>query len=297
MREETAMTTDNSALILSLTMQLLQQDTLTKTLLSGGGADLRSLLLKNAGARRLTDPTAAALTGRIRSDAGMLRQASRNVSEAASVSLMAASGVTSMRESLDRMKAIAEGVADGSISTTAGRAEYNDLVKVIDGAIASASYNGMKLFDSDGWAADERITLTGTAGAPGTTGKVHIQAGTGGFDMSLHDMSFIADRNFSSLSGVNGLTMVGATDLADASAASTAATRLSSLTSYVSGIESMLSSRATGFASQASSLASQASILDAAAATRARTNESRTLEQLILDYLVTDAGKLVDSSS
>lgn len=293
------MTTDTNALIFSLSMQLLQQDMLTNSLFSGGqvGRDLRSLLLTESAALKLTDPTAAALTGRIRSDAGMLRVASQNVSEAASITLMAESGVETLRQSLDRMQEIAEGVSDGTISAASGQSEYDDLVTKIDGIIASSSYNGFNLFDSTGWAGDERITQSGTGGEPGTTGKISIQAGDSSFTISLQDLSFISDHNFGSLSAVNGLAMDGATDIADATAASTASTQLSSLVSYVSGIESMLEGRAADLASQASGLSSQASILDTAANTRARTNETRSIEQLVLDYVVNNVGKIIDSST
>ncbi|UZP67083.1 flagellin [Desulfovibrio mangrovi] len=293
------MAVDTNQLIVSLSMQLLQQDLLTNTLFSGGqvGRDLRSMLLQDSAALKLTDPSSAALTGRIRSDAGMFRQASKNVSEAASITLQSESNVETLRQSLDRMKEIADGVADGTITAAAGQSEYNDLVTKIDGIIASTSYNGMKLFDSAGWAGDERITVSGTSGVPGTTGKVAIQAGDSSFNISLQDLSFIADRSFATLGSVNGLTMVGATDLADAAAAATTSSRVSSLSSYVSGIESMLEGRAADLASQASGLSAQASILDAAANTRAKTNESRSLEQLVLDYIVNNVGKIIDSST
>lgn len=293
------MAVDTNQLIVSLSMQLLQQDLLTNTLFSGGqvGRDLRSMLLQESAALRLTDPSSAALTGRIRSDAGMLRQASKNVSEAASITLQSESGVETLRQSLDRMKEIADGVADGTISTSAGQAEYNDLVTKIDGIISSTSYNGMNLFDSAGWASDERITQSGTSGVPGTTGKLSIQAGDSSFNISLQDLSFIADRSFATLSSVNGLTMTGAADLADATAAATTSSRVSSLSSYVSGIESMLEGRASDLASQASGLSAQSSILDAAASTRAKTNESRSIEQLVLDYIVNNVGKIIDSST
>ncbi len=293
------MSIDTNSLIFSLSMQLLQQDMLSNTLLTGGqvGRDLRSLLIAESASLRLTDPMAAGLTGQIRSDAGMLRTASQNVSEAASITLQSESNVETLRESLDRMQEIAAGVADGTISTAAGESEYDDLVTKIDGIISASSYNGISLFDSAGWAADERVTQSGTSGVPGTTGKISIQAGTSAFDLSLQDLSFIADRSFATLSSVNGLTMVGATDLADAATASTTSTRISSLSSYVAGIESMLEGRAADLSSQAAGLSAQASILDTAAETRAKTNESRTLEQLVLDYVITNVGKIIDSST
>lgn len=293
------MTADTNQLIFSLSMQLLQQDLLTNTLFGGGqvGRDLRSLLITESSSLKLTDPSAAALTGRIRSDAGMLRQASKNVSEAASITLQSESNVETLRQSLDRMKEIADGVANGTIGTSSGQSEYNDLVTKIDGIIASTSYNGINLFDSAGWAGDERVTLSGTSGVPGTTGKISIQAGDGSFNISLQDLSFIANRNFATLSSVNGLTMVGATDLADAAAAATTSSRVSSLSSYVAGIESMLEGRSADLASQASGLSAQASILDTAANTRSKTNETRSIEQLVLDYIINNVGSIIDSST
>jgi hypothetical protein len=105
-------TTDSRRLIFDLSMNLLQQDMLTSRLFMGGsvGKSLRDLVLAESGSLRLTDPAAQALSGKLRSDSGMLRQASANVSEAASVTAMAQSAAGTIRSSLERMQELAEGV-------------------------------------------------------------------------------------------------------------------------------------------------------------------------------------------
>jgi flagellin len=279
-------TTDSRRLIFDLSMNLLQQDMLTSRLFMGGsvGKSLRDLVLAESGSLRLTDPAAQALSGKLRSDSGMLRQASANVSEAASVTAMAQSAAGTIRSSLERMQELAEGVADGSLGVSAAQAEYQSLIDTIEGTVDSASYNGFNLLSAGGWGADERITLNGAAGTAGTTGTIHIQAGTGGFGLVLHDLSY--------LKGV-----FDTADIQDAAAATTAATAISGHVSDVQGIETMLEKRGEGLTAQSEALASQAEILQTAAATREATDDKRSVEELLLDYVLTNVGKIVDTDT
>ena len=294
------LTAETQKLIFELSMNMLNRDILTNSTFmnSDVGKNLRSLIIQDRGSLKLTNPTAKALSGKIRSDANFLRQASSNVTEAKSVTDTAESSVQTVREKLERMQEIATGVGNGTLTASAVSAEYDSLYSEIQGAIRSPSFNGINLLDSSNWASDERVTLSGTSGNPGAVGKIHIQAGNEGFDLVLFDMKFLADGNFSGdLSSLSGLDMASATDLTNTTAATTSATELSELVSYVKTFESAYEGRSTNLNSQASSLASQAAIMDTAAKTRESSNDSRSLEQLLLDYIAKQSGSLINTSS
>ncbi|MFV0423863.1 flagellin [Oleidesulfovibrio sp.] len=281
-----AYTTESRQLIFDLSLRLLQQDMLTNNLFLGGevGKSLRDLVLQDSRSLKLTDPTAQALSGKLRSDAGMLRQASSNVSEAKSVTDMAQSATEVIRTSLERMQELAEGVSDGTLTVASAQAEYQTLIDTIEGSIDNASYNGFKLLSADGWAGDERVTLNGTAGTLGTTGDIHIQAGDSGFNLALHDISYLKGQ-FSTA------------DIQDAATAATSATTLSGYVSDIQGIETILKKRSEGLSSHAASLSSQADILTTAATTREASDDKRSVEELLLDYVLTNVGKIVDTDT
>lgn len=289
---------DNSTIV-ALSMQLLQNDLLTNaTFLDGQvGKDMRSMLLQENGAVKLTDPTAEALSGRIRSDAVFLRQASDNVGEAKSITDMMQSAVSSINSILSDMQELADDVANGTLDEAAAQPTYDSYVEQIQGIIRSTSYNGINLLSSDNWAGDERVTVSGTAGDPGAVGKVWIQAGSDGFNLNLYDLEFLKDANFTALTTVDGLTLAGATDLADDATATTTATRLSELVSYMGTIESALETRSSSLSSHSSALDSQASIMDTAANTRESTNDARSLEELLLDYILNQVGSVLDTET
>ncbi len=269
-----------NTMLVEYSLQLMQQDMLTNSLFMGGsvGTSLRDMLLTESQTRKVTDPTAAALTGRLRADAGMLRQASSNVSEAKSIVDLANEATTTINTAFTRMKELANGVATGTMTYASVQAEYNSLASQITQTIASASYNGIALLDGSAWASDNRVTVSGGAG------NIKIQSGTGSFDLALYD--------FSSLKNAFTSTQINTVGKAAAMV-----TTLSGHITTVSTVASNYASRSTNLASQATSLASQADIMDTAAETRAKTNESRSLEELVLDLLLRESGTITDETA
>ncbi|MBG3875474.1 flagellin [Desulfovibrio oxamicus] len=274
--------TDKSlnTMLVEYSLQLLQQDMLTNSLFMGGsvGKSLRDMLLTESQSRRVTDPTAAALTGRLRADAGMLRQASNNVSEAKSIVDLANTATTTLQTAFTRMKELANGVATGTMTYASVQAEYNSLASQITQTIASASYNGIALQDGTAWAADDRVTVSGGSGT------IEIQSGTSSFSLALYDFS----------SFKNAFTSTQINTVAKAAAM---VTTLSGHITTVNTVASNYASRSTILDSQASSLASQADIMDTAAETRAKANESRSLEELVLDLLLRETGTITDEEA
>lgn len=292
------MTDNTKQLVFTLSMQMLKGDLLTNSLFYGGqvGKDLRSLVLQRKGSLKLTDPMGEALSGKIRGNAGMLRQASNNVSEAKALIDKAESSVQTIREALERMQELAQGVADGTLTATEVSSEYDTLAAKIDTTISSASYNGISLLSSNGWTSDERVTLKGTAGNPGASGIIAIQAGKSSFPLPLTDLQFLADKNFTG-TDMDGLTLSAATDIPDAATAAAISDELSALVGTIQTVETLYEGRSTQLQSQASSLVSQASILDTAASTRKAGNDNRSIEELLLDYLVNQVGGVVNTNT
>lgn len=269
-----------NTMLVEYSLQLMQQDMLTNSLFMGGsvGKSLRDMLLTESQTRKVTDPTAAALSGRLRADAGMLRQASSNVSEAKSIMDLANTGVTTLNAALTRMKELATGVSNGTMTYASVQAEYNSLASQITQTVASTSYNGIALLDGSAWSSDDRVTMSGGSGA------IEIQSGTGSFNLALTDLS----------SYKNAFT---STQIDTVGKATTMVTTLSGYITTLSTISSNYAGRSTLLDSQASSLASQADIMDTAAATRAKSNESRSLEELVLDLLLRETGTITDEEA
>ncbi|WP_353114984.1 flagellin [Nitratidesulfovibrio sp.] len=269
-----------NTMLVEYSLQLLQQDMLTNSLFMGGsvGTSLRDMLLTETQSRKVTDPTAAALTGRLRADAGMLRQASSNVSEAKSIMDLANSGATTLKSALTRMQELANGVATGTMTYASVQAEYNSLASQITQTVASTSYNGIALLDGSVWASDDRVTVSGSSGS------IEIQSGTSSFDLALTDFS----------SFKNAFT---STQINTVGKAAAMVTTLGGHITTVGTASTNYAARATLLDSQASSLASQADIMDTAAATRAKSNENRSLEELVLDLLLRETGTITDEEA
>jgi flagellin len=269
-----------NTMLVEYSLQLLQQDMLTNSLFMGGpvGRSLRDMLLTENQSRKVTDPTAAALTGRLRSDAAMLRQASNNVSEAKSIVDLANSAAATINTSLARMKELANGVATGTMTYAAVQAEYDSLASQITQTVASASYNGIRLLDGSAWASDDRVT------ASGGSGNIAIQSGTGSFTLALYD--------FSSFKNAFTSTQIDTVGKAAAMVAT-----LSGHIGTVTTVTANYAARSTNLDSQAAALAAQADIMDTAAATRAKANENRSLEELVLDLLLRETGTITDKEA
>lgn len=272
--------------IVDYSLQLLQQDMLTNSLFMGSatGKTLRDLVLKEASVPLRTDPTAKALSGTLRVDAGMLRQASKNVAEAQSIMDTGASAMNSIKDILADMKDIADEVAAGTMTTANAKPLYKSLRDEMRGIISSTSYNGISLLDGTNWGTDSRMTTSGS----GTTlsGSLRIQSGSDGFDLALLDMK----------SDLYNAYDDGTADLANAAAAAATATRLSTDSTTVTTIADLYAGRSSSIAGHSAALAKQADIMDAAAIVREKGNDGRTTEELLLDLILRASGTLVDEN-
>lgn len=270
--------------IVDYSLQLLQQDMLTNSLFMGSttGKSLRDMVLAESAVPNRTNPTAMALSGRLRADAGTLRQASKNVSEAQGIMDTASSAVGSIKTILDSMKGIADKVAAGTMTTADAKPLYTSLRDEMRGIITATSYNGIALLDGSAWSGDSRLTTSGSGNS--LTGSVHIQSGNDGFSLSLLDMKSDLYNAFDD----------GTADLANAAAAAATAARLSTSATSVSGVADIYTSRASSLAGHSAALAKQAEFMDAAAKTREKGNDNRSTEELLLDLILRNSGTVVD---
>lgn len=269
-----------NTMLMEYSLQLLQQDMLTNSLFMGGpvGRSLRDLMFPETQSLKFTDPTAAALSGRLRADAGMLRQASNNVFEAESVMDLASESTTTLKDAFTRMKELANGVATGTMTYASVQAEYNSLASQITQTIASASYNGIALQDGTAWAADDRVTVSGGSGI------IKIQSGTSSFDLALYDFS-----SFKNAFNSTQINTVGK-----------AAAMVNTLSGHITTVDTVASNyaeRSTLLDGQATSLAAQAEIMETAARTREKSSDGRTLEELVLDHLLRETGTITDEEA
>ncbi len=256
------------------TLHALQQQLVAEMLETGfGGFSLADALLKPR-MKSGREISAQALTGRIRSDAGMLRQASSNVSEAGAIAEIIRGGAGSIADSLQRMQEIANTVASGETLTSAMSAEYNSLAKAIEGTVASTSYNGIYLMDKTQWRNDERVSADDA---------ISIQAGTGSRPLTLQD--------FSGLSA----DITANTDLSSAAGAASTAAYLSEQLKAAQMQEASYKSLASSFTSEAESIDRQADIL-AVTAARAEKGAAEDPFSRLLYRILSDQGKLFDES-
>jgi len=224
---------------------------------------------------------AEAITGRIRSDAGVLRQSARNLREGGDMAEIARTGVASIVESLKKMHDLALNAPADGVDTNAYRAH----VESIQNVIRSTSYNGISLlsrfqYRKDGnnwleqpqWGVDERVSLNNTTPA---TGSINIQAGNGTRTVTLTDFS-----------GMN------LPDFDDPSLA----TKLSELISTMKMHERSYGQLASSMASEAKSIERQSRILDLSA-TRTISGAGTDPASRLLFFLLSEQGKLIDNKS
>jgi flagellin-like hook-associated protein FlgL len=185
-----------------------------------------------------------ALSGLRRGEAAMYRQASRNMTEGASLAEMAAEGVKSIQDALQRMRDVAAVIQQSPPSSQlpALTQEYADLRSSVAALVEGAEYNGIKLLDGSSWSQDARIAL----GAGGTTGKISLQAGEAPTDLTLFNLKDLKSlpQDPSLLTTIDTLTVAQG---------------------QVSVIREMYEARSRLYASEASSFSRQADILDRSA--------------------------------
>ena len=192
---------------------------------------------------------AEALTGKIRSNAAMLRQGAKNASEAASMSDSIANATSSLSATLSEMLALAQKVqADPSQSATASPA-FKALATTLAATVSGTQYNGISLLDGDAWGTDKRLTVSGD----GATATVPIQLGYGTSTFSLH-----------TLSGLKELTTVDLNTISPADLTALA-NSLADYGSILATLNSNYTSLATSYTSEKNFMIEQAEILARAA--------------------------------
>jgi flagellin len=266
------------------TLSLLRDQIISSALMDGESLDefiLSALLGSSSTQSSGREKSAGALSGRMRGDAGMFRAASRNMAEAGTIATMARKGANSVKDALTEMQSLAQGVADGSMSAVDAQSAYMDLANSITGTMKSTAYNGINLLDSSTWGADERLDYNAVNG----TAAISIQAGAAPTTLTLRDME---------------LGTFAATDLNDAAAAAATATRLSGLTKNVETIESGYEGMAARFSSERKHFSYQSAVLESSArraVDEAGAGNEPDMKSLLLDFILKNSGRIVDSAS
>lgn len=273
-----------SPLLYSPLLAILQQQ-LINQLAEGGSGSLADALLQR---RQKTgrEIAAEAVTGRIRSDAGMLRQASRNVGEGGAIAAVAKEGVSSMLASLKQMKQLADSLSPDSPADAVAAASdaYAGLASGVKSTIRKTNYNGISLMDKTAWADDDRVTVHDSGPSP-VTGTIAIWAGGANRDLTLADFSEIAAEPASALNAT-----------LDASNADALSGSLSELIKTTEMHEKSYASLASSMSAEAKSIDRQASILDTTAA-RSIAGAGKDSASLLLSLLLGNQGKLINKQS
>ncbi len=241
-------------------------------------AQVGQLLQSSSSSKR--DNMAAALTGRVRSDAGMLRQAGSNVREAQGMMEQASTATGNIKDMLAEAKDIADKYTATSDPVLQAQleAQYDSIKSNLNNIIKSTSYNGISLLDGNAWAADKRVN----ADAGNNSGAVQIWAGNSGFDLNFSNMRKAISDPLASL------------DLSDANTA----LKLDEMSSTAGLIADVYSNRASSLKGQAASLERQAGILDEVAASQGgSSNSSSSLKDILAELALRDKGSIFNSQS
>lgn len=207
-------------------------------------------------------PTIAeALTGRIRSDAGMLRQASLNAGEGVDIARKANAATSSILSSLEKMRDLASARVNTGQNAPGALSDYAALTASVKNTVDNTAYNDIPLMSKDKWTGDQRLTPS----VDGKSASLPIQLGASSKSLDLKDFSGILD-------GVdNASTVLGL----GAEEAQEAADKLSDAIRTVRLQNTRYAAMAAGFASDAKDLKRQSRLLDKSAA---RAAESAPIE-------------------
>lgn len=269
------------------TLALLGQEFLAQALYNGGSLNsvVADVLLQPK--RTGKEIAADALTGKIRSDAAVLRQGAKNASEAAGMAEIIKNATFSLGETLSEMQTLAQTVQNDPSAGAALASAFRSLAEKLAGTVTGAQYNGISLLDADGWVNDGRLAVSGG------TATVSIQMGNTASGFTLRD-----------LSGLKDLTDVDLETIASADL-DALVTALSAQIGTVTVMSSGYQALAGSYTSEAGYMEQQADTL-ALAAERARPEGKpfpdgaageRSLQSILVDLLLRDQGKLVDTSS
>ncbi|XPV77466.1 MAG: flagellin [Desulfovibrio sp.] len=267
--------------IFDYSLQLLQHDILTNAAFAGSavGKDLRSLVLQNTPRTHTTNPSEQSLNSRLRTDSRTLAMAADNLSEAKSLYETAQTASSSIKSSLTRMKDIIEKVDDGTYTQADVQSEYDNLFGSISSQVQNTDYNGMKLLDGSNWGTDDRFTVNGDHGI-----FEIFAGGSNGINMSLNNLyDDLVD---------DGSPIFASTDL-DAANRATALATVTARLSQMTTISDSYSNIASSLGSQSDSLDTQSNIADQAARNRAP-DSTKSLEELLLDYVANQTGSVIN---
>jgi flagellin len=277
-----ALTDIEKSLLFNYSQQLLQQDMLTNQLFAGSkvGQDLRSMVLgESPGATVFTNPFEEAISGTLRADADVTRQAARNVGEAASMMGVARTSMSTIVDALNSMESIIEDIEAGNLApdSTVVQADYDALRDKITGTISSTDYNGIYMLDSTQWGTDQISS----------GGQVYIQSSKdGGFNISFHAVD-------------DGSSSTDWSDLSGAALNTNLAEQKSfvdDLKSWAGTVEDMYAVKEDNLQSQQVQLESQAQLLDSAAQMRKPSDPDYSLEKLLADLIVRETGTIYDTN-
>ena len=216
-----------------------------------------------------------ALSGQTRADAAMLRQASKNVSEAGSMMLLASEGTKSIGGMLAEAKDLAAQYQASSDSAEKARlqSQYEAVKSNIDNVVKNTSYNGISLLDGNKWGSDERVKVNSVAGS----GNVQIYAGKSGFDLTLSDVRKSVLDPLESLS-------LDDPDAVDSISTLEGSTKL---------MTDVYTQRAASLAGQVKGLERQAGILDEVALNQSRQPQGGNLQDILLNLALRDKGNII----
>lgn len=227
-----------------------------------------------------------ALSGLMRSDAGMLRQASKNMLQGKELLQAGSSAIKSIQEKVARMSEITAHLQNNYVQTEADvlKSEYTDLAASIKSTIEGAQFNGISLLDGAAWASDERVSVSGD------TGKISLQAGKAPTELTLYDLQ-------SYKNGFNANDLGQGLDAdQDRATLSATADALKQFSTMLSGMGSSYEARAGLLDNEAASFERQADILDEATS-RAKPEDEESLKQALVDILMRDTGSLIKGFS
>ncbi|MBU1247063.1 MAG: flagellin, partial [Proteobacteria bacterium] len=150
-----SLTNDEKNFIFQYSQQLLNQDFLTSSYLSGStvGKSLRDMMLAKQPVQPLTNPFEEAITGSLRADSAAVKQNARNLVEAAKMMGTAKAAVGQINDALTQMESIIDQINSGELDGTSSvvQGEYDALKTKIDGIISGTDYNGISMLDSSKW--------------------------------------------------------------------------------------------------------------------------------------------------
>ncbi len=264
-------------------LQLLRTQYVSQLVMGDAFAGLSMtdfMLGKTAPRRSGKDIMNDALTGLMRSDSAMLRQASRNMADGKSVYDLAGGALKGITENLEGMKRILADIQSGAIpnNPTAihdAKVSYMDYASGIGDIIDNTSFNGISLTDKSLWQNNPQVAVQGDYG------KLSIQAGKSPTELTLSDLS--------------GLKTAFSPAQVNMGNATQTIRMLDEKLSEIGALAQTYQARGSSFGSEAAYFNRQAGLLSEAA--KRSQNEGLSLKDVLLDLLLSEQGGLVNSRS